>query len=150
MAERSALSPHTSATDGFSTLEELARMALRRAGDFGESAVKGEVAHLMVDLSHNIIEDVRTHMYWDGTALDYYTSITETRPVPDTIIMHGLVAFYTLQQGSKKAEVALKMYYRALNQALFRRKFGNVSLALDPVTGPSNPNYTLTISADGS
>ena len=57
----------------------------------------------MLDLANEIVEEVRQHPYFDAstTELDYYQHITDSRPISDLIIIHGLVYRYSVQQASR-------------------------------------------------
>jgi len=130
MAEKSTLAPQKAGKQASSSLQMIGEMALRRMGDFSSGSVSGEVFNMFVELGNRIVEDIRIHPYWDGGDIDYYVSLEERRGIPDMILLDGVVAHYALQQGSKKAEMFTKLYYRNLNQILYERKFGNLPLEI--------------------
>ena len=89
MAEQSNINSHIG--DKHSPLETLAMQALRRFGDFHPGTVDGDVMLMFVEFANMVIDDVRVHPYHDGTEIDYYTSSTDVRKVPDPIIIQGLL-----------------------------------------------------------
>ena len=58
-----------------------------------------------------------------GTELNSTTTSTcpETRPVPDTIMIAGLLFHYSTQQASDKQETYGAQFIRMINQELWRR-----------------------------
>ena len=138
MALNNDASPHI--RDKFAPLSELAARALRRYGDGAAETVDGETMHLMLDLANEIIEEVRQHPYFDTkTELDYYQHITDSRPISDLIIIHGLVYRYAVQQASDKQKLFLPMYYQLMNRVLWDLKNGNKAINFTVVDGGSNP-----------
>ena len=94
--EKSGTNPQIK--DEFAPLETLIMAALRRYGEYQPSTVSGEAMELFLDFANSVVEDIRQHPYWNGQPLDYYTSITDTRPIPDLIVQLGLCAHYAIQQ----------------------------------------------------
>ena len=126
-----SLNPQVS--DHFSPLQELVRSALRRYGDFAPETVEGQVATLFLEFANLIIEDLRTHPYWQKAIPLYYDHVTEIRPIPDLIVINGLLFHYAMQQGSPKVQTYAPMYYQTMNQMLFAEMHGNKKIQLNKV-----------------
>lgn len=108
-----------------SPLETLMRSALRISGNFSPNRVAGEVIMMLIEFANETLDDVRDHEYWDPSVLlDDYISQTDIRPVPDSIIVKGLLARYLLQQSSAKADLRWREYQAELNTRLFHLKYG--------------------------
>lgn len=120
MVDTSPLSPHLS--DQYSPLSALIASALRRFGAFPSAKVDGNTTLMFVELANEVIDDIRSHPYWDKTSIKYYTSQEEVRSIPDPIMRAGLIAKYAIQQQSDKASTLVPIYYRTLNQELWRIK----------------------------
>lgn len=120
MAESvSPISPHIG--DGLtSPLSVLTNRALRRYGEWNASTVDAETLSLFIDLANEIIDDVRGHPYWNNfPELEYYVSSEDVRPVPDPVMIAGLLAKFAVNQGSNKWEKYENDYYQRLNQHLY-------------------------------
>lgn len=141
MAELSVQKPFAAGTGNFTPLENLVRSALVRAGNFSVSRVDGEVMMMMIELANRVVEDVRQHPYWTGGDIDYYADITESRAIPDMIMIDGLTAHYFIQQGSEKAMVFLQLYQAGLNNILHERANGNKAYTRSITDGGSNKAY---------
>lgn len=76
---------------------------------------------MMLEFANLVIDEVRNHPYWDSTQLDYYTSVSESLPVPDQIMIAGLLTQYAIQQASEKTQMFTMLYYKTLNQELWNR-----------------------------
>jgi hypothetical protein len=126
----SSLSPHIS--EPYASLEELSMRALRRYGDMHPGTVDGEVIMMFLDFANEIIEELRLHPYWENPEIDYYTHPAEVRPIPDAIIVAGLLFHYAAQQQSDKVQTYGPMFYRAMNRILFSRKFGSGRAEVTP------------------
>jgi hypothetical protein len=120
----SVLNPQIS--EPTSDLQTLAMQALRRYGDFAASSVDGEVLLMFLEFANLIIDEVRAHPYYveayeNGLIgpLPYYTSQTDKRPLPDQIIIAGLLYHYALQQGSNKVQAYIGNFARTMNQQLW-------------------------------
>lgn len=139
MAINNDASPHI--RDIHAPLSELASRALRRYGDGAAETVDGETMNLMLDLANEIIEEVRQHPYFDTTKteLDYYQHITDSRPISDLIIIHGLLYRYAVQQASDKQQLFLPLFYQLMNRILWDQKNGNKAINFTVVDGGSNP-----------
>lgn len=131
MTEKSTIKPFAAGLDAYTPLESLVRSALVLAGNFSVSRVDGEVMMLMISFANRVIEDVRMHPYWQGGRLDYYNDVTESRPVPDQIILDGITAYYMIQQGSEKAQLFLKLYQSKTTDLLYQRMYGNAPLEVN-------------------
>lgn len=116
--------------DTYSPLEVLAFSALRRYGDFSPGSVDGDVMLMFVGFANEIIDEIRQHPYWDGSTLDYYKHQQDTRPIPDNIIVTGLMAKYAEQQFSEKYQIYAPKYARTMNQLLWTRLNGNTKISL--------------------
>jgi hypothetical protein len=127
----SANSPHIA--EPYSPLEILVFAALRRYGDMHPGTVDGEVMMMFTEFGNLVIEDLRAHPYWEGVDIDYYTHPSEIRPIPDPIMVTGLLYHYSIQQQSNKVEAYGPMYFKGMNRILFNRKYGNGKIELSPV-----------------
>jgi len=160
----SQTNPHI--TNGNSPLRTLSMQALRRFGDFNATTVDGDVLLMFLEFANMVIDDVRSHAYAPRTTyssttgtsttndvIEYYRSVEEIRNVDDQIIVAGLLAHYSLQQGSNKAEIYMPIYYKTLNQQLWRALNGNTSIQLrimDDGTNPANSRGIKTSVINGS
>lgn len=141
MAEQSVIKPFAAGKESFSPLEDLVRSALVRAGNFSPSRIDGEVMMMMIELGNRVIEEVRKNPYWTGGDIDYYNDPTESRPIPDLVMIDGLTAHYLLQQGSDKAMVFLQIYQSNLTDTLWERTNANSKIVVNIKDGGSNPRY---------
>lgn len=111
--------------DENSSLETLALRALRRYGEMSPSTVDAETILMFMDYANNVLDDVMEHPYWQkGYEVPYYIHVTQSRPVPDSLLLAGLIAKYALDQTSAKSQKYEGDYYKRLNQMLARAKFG--------------------------
>ena len=147
----SQTNPHI--TNGNSPLRTLSMQALRRFGDFNATTVDGDVLLMFLEFANIVIDDVRQHVYAPRTTytsasgvvstspdvIEYYRSVEEIRNVDDQIIVAGLLAHYSLQQGSSKAEIYMPNYFRTLNQQLWRALNGNTPIQMRVVDDGTNP-----------
>lgn len=125
--EYSAQHPSQAQRESYSPLESLIHSALARAGNFSPARVDGTIMNMMIELANRVIEDVRRHPYAKDD-IDYYTHQSETRPIPDMIMIDGLTAHYMLQQASEKAPLFLQIYQANLSDILYQRLYGNIPL----------------------
>jgi hypothetical protein len=121
--------PHISTP---SDLQTLIVQALNRYGDFAAGATAGELGPMFLNFANEVIEDIRVHPYWQGGDLNYYVALTDTRPIPDHILILGLLAKYALQQTSQKASIYVPQYNKMLSGYLFERLYGNAPLQMKP------------------
>ena len=123
MAE--AFSTSSQVSDEYSPIETLALRALRRYGDMAPSTKDAETILMFMDYGNAILDDIMEHPYWDkGVELPYYVHVSQRRGVPDTLMLAGLLAKYSIDQSSTKAKVYEADYFKRMNQVLTRRKFG--------------------------
>lgn len=127
----SANNPHL--TEPYSSLETLAFQALRRYGDMHPGTVDGDVIMMFIEFANLVIEDLRAHPYWDAVYMDYYVHPTDIRPIPDPIMVAGLMYHYSMQQSSQKLEIYAPAYFRLTSRILFNRKYGNGPIEMSPV-----------------
>ena len=133
----SSLNPHLG--EPFSALQTLAHQALRRYGDMHPGTVDGDVIMMFIEFANMCLEDLRSHPYWDNLEIDYYVHPTDSRDVPDQIMIAGLLYQYAVQQQSNKIEAYGPMYFRSMNRILYNRKYGNAPIQLSPPdVGESN------------
>lgn len=118
------LNPHLSGNSEYSELQELVVDALRQYGEMEPGTVLGAVQTMMIDFANEVIEDVMTHPYHDGTIIRYYETPTQAREVPDLAMKYGLMYRYAKQQSSEKEDKFREDYYAKLNQLMFRRAYG--------------------------
>lgn len=134
----SANNPHLNAP--YSTLETLTFQALRRYGDMHPGTVDGEVMMMFVEFGNLIIEDLRGHPYWENPEMDYYTHPSETRAIPDNIIVAGLLYHYSVQQQSNKIEAYGPMYFKMMNRILYQKKYGSGKIEVSPWDKSQRPS----------
>lgn len=128
-------SPHI--RDEFSPMETLAMRALRRFGEGAPSTMDAETMLMFIDFANAIIDDIYEHPYWDKTPLQYYQHQSETRPIPDSLMLAGLLSKYSVDQASQRAQRYEAEYFKRMNQVLLRRKYGpNASFELQAVDYP--------------
>lgn len=127
----SSSNPHL--IEPYSSLEMLSFQALRRYGDMHPGSVDGEVKLMFVEFANLVIEELRSHPYWSAPDIDYYTHPSETRPIPDAIMVAGLLYHYAMQQQSNKIEVYAPLYFKTTNRVLFSRKYGSGPIEMSPV-----------------
>ncbi len=120
-------------------LQALIVRALRRSGDFAVGQVNGDLILLFLDFANTIVDEIRAHPYWPGTDLPYYISATDQRPIPDPIMVTGLMFHYAVQQESAKMGAYQALYTRTLNQLLWHALNGNTPIQLTVVDGGSTP-----------
>lgn len=139
----SEVTPHIK--DGHAPLAELINRALRRFGEFNPSTIDADLSLMMLEFANQVIEDTRAHPYWQGGRVPYYTSIHESRPIPDEIMISGLLVYYSGQQHSSKTELYLPLYTQRLNTVLWERMNGNAPIELTaPDGGTSSWNRKHT------
>mgnify|MGYP007059462205 CR=1 FL=1 len=134
----SANNPHLNTP--YSTLETLTFQALRRYGDMHPGTVDGEVMMMFVEFGNLIIEDLRGHPYWENPEVDYYTHPSETRAIPDNIIVAGLLYHYSVQQQSNKIEAYGPMYFKMMNRILYQKKYGSGKIEVSPWDKSQRPS----------
>lgn len=125
-----------------SSLQTLTQSALRRFGDFAPGAAGGDLHLMFLEFANLVIEEIRAHAYWPPEVpLNYYTHPTDARPVPDDVMVAGLLAHYAIQQGSEKTQVYLPLYFRTMNARLWQAKNGNTPIQMRPrdVSPDTNP-----------
>ncbi|CAB5220273.1 hypothetical protein UFOVP235_25 [uncultured Caudovirales phage] len=122
-ARNSTVNPQIN--DKYSPLETMIFQAVRRYGEFSPSTIDGTGILMFLEFANMIIEDIRHHPYWPPDAdVDYYTSQTDTRPIPDPIIINGLLMHLAIQQGSPKFQLYVQLYSKTCNQILYERLYG--------------------------
>lgn len=142
-----ARNPHL-AEGGFSPLDALVRQALRQYGDFAVSTVDGELALMLMEFANLVLDEIEQHPYWTADEeLEPYQALTDIRPVPDPIIVSGLLAHLSIQQQSEKQKTYFPLFQRMLNSQLWRRLNGNTAIRVRPMDGGSNPALSTTTNA---
>lgn len=126
----------------YSPLQKLAMSALRRYGEFNPESVDGNVMLMFIEFANEIIEDIRVHPYFSDTfEIEYYTHVTDSRSIPDTIITYGLLFKYATQQASDKVKIYGPLYYEFMNKILYKEYARNSKLQMIVYDGGSNKNY---------
>jgi hypothetical protein len=78
---------------------------------------------MFIDLANEVIDEIHVHPYWSGL-IPYYNHQSEFRPIPDTIILAGLISKLARDRGSAKAARYEAEYMTRMNSVLYTRKFG--------------------------
>jgi len=106
--------------------------------------VGGDTILMFLEFANLILDEVRAHPYYEDaytkglmTDLDYYTSQTDIRPLPDAIIIQGLLYHYAVQQMSQKAQTYMGQYARTMNQRLLGILRGHGPITLEVMDGGS-------------
>lgn len=146
MAENSTTNPQIS--DNYSPLSTLAMQAIRRFGDFAPGTIDGDVMLMFLEFANQIVDEVRAHPYHDGTPLDYYQSQDDIRPIPDNIIVAGLLYQYAMQQGSEKLQLYMPNYNNTLNRQLWYNLNGNSPIQMRVMDGGTHPGNSAHLKTD--
>jgi hypothetical protein len=141
----SASNPHLS--EPYASLETLTIQSLRRYGDMHPGTVDGEVMMMFIEFANLVIEDLRGHPYWENPEIDYYTHPSETRAIPDNIMVSGLLYHYSVQQQSSKIEAYGPMYFKMMNRILYQRKYGSGKIEMSPFDKGQPPRGTQAYDA---
>jgi len=115
-----------------SPLDALMIQALRRYGEFSPQTINSEITQLLLDLANEVVDEVNQHPYHSKgrdqslrVDVQPYISQTDARPIQDNVMVAGLLAHYSIQQGSQfKAGVYTPRYFRLLNQWLWHEISG--------------------------
>lgn len=143
--------PHIA--ENFSPLNTLALQALRRFGDFNPGTIDGDVMLMFVEFANMVIDQIRMHPYHDGTEIDYYQHPSDIRPIPDPIIISGILFHYAMQQGSDKLQYYMPTYNTTLNHHLWQKLNGNTKIQMrvvDDGTNKKNSVGQLTSTINGT
>jgi len=109
----------------FAPLEQLALQALRRYGEMSPSTMDADTMLDFIGYGNSVLDDVMAHPYWDkDVTIPYYTHQTDARPVPDHIVLQGILCRYAMDKESSKGPTYVNEYFLKLNQLLSRQKFG--------------------------
>lgn len=133
--------PHIRA--GNSPLDALIGMALTRFGEFAPSTIDGDLSQMMLSFANEVLDEMHEHPYWGSLELpevESYVSIHDARPIEDTIMIHGLVAKYAIQQKSNSAEIHWPAYQRRLTSRLWHRLSGGGQIQLRPYAKAKDTN----------
>lgn len=119
--------PHTTGRVKFSAIDHLGRAAARRYGNNSAGGPDGDLLLMFLEYANRVIEEINSHPYWikaGNDQVDYYVALTETRPIPDLIIIDGIVAHHAFQQKSKLADKFEGKFYQNMNRILYNRLHG--------------------------
>lgn len=133
MAEQQ--NPQTLPGGPYSEMKLVVANAMNLWGVSHASVLDGTASHIFLLFANAVIEDVNSHPYWENNPqLDYIQSLTEACPIPDLIMVYGLLAHYAAQQRNADGIQLFKPQYdRALNQMLWNRLNGNTPIEVRPV-----------------
>ena len=99
--------------------------ALRRYGEMSPTTLDGDTFLTFIDYANSVLDDVMAHPYWQkGVTIPYYTHQTDCRPVPDHVVLTGILSRFAADSESKKAQQYVGEYYLRLNQLMARERFG--------------------------
>lgn len=123
--------------------------ALRRFGEFHPSTIDADTAQLFVECANEVVGDWNTHPYANTgsphvSRVKPYISQTEARPIPDEVMVSGILAYYCMQQGSPKGQLYMPRYNRVLNRVLWDIISGSGPIQLRAVDG--GPAHSVTTS----
>ena len=151
MSESSRVAPHVQPSGGSSPLSDLCVRALRRFGNFAPYSGDEDVLMMFLEMANEIVEDVRAHPYWQSGQIDYYTDIEEVRPIPDQIVINGILFKFSEQQMSEKARLYGPKYFSTMSQILWERLNGNAPINVHVVDQPSSfiPQLRSMLSSGG-
>lgn len=129
-----------------SPLETLARQALRRYGDNAAGVVEAEALLMFIELANLVVDDFRMHPYGtsDDLLVAYYAALQDARPIPDNIMVQGLLFQYALQQADERMQLYSGQYYKTLNTEMLRRKDGMKKYKFIPTDGGSSPDARVS------
>lgn len=125
--------------DPYSPLDSLITEAILRFGNMAPETVDGNVRLMLLRYANSIIEDIRAHPYGSLPDLDYYTSLSETRPIPDEIMISGLAFHYAKWNKSKETKIFFTEYQKTIGQILYQRKFGMGKIQMNTVDKEEAP-----------
>jgi len=126
-------SPHIS-SNATSPLEQLVMRALRRYGETSPSTVEPEALLTFLDHANWIIDQIHVHPYNPtGNEIDYYIHITESRDIPDHMVVAGLLYKHASDNGSQKTGSYLSEFQNIMGATLHRKRFG------------ASPSYELQV-----
>ena len=126
----------------YSPLETLIEDAYLRFGNMTIDTIDPGVKMVLHRYSNKIVERIRIHPYSTLPDLDYYTSLQDTRPIPDEIMISGLAYHYAAWMKSDRAKELYADYVEATNQILYQRKFGSGRLQMNTVDKDTTPLAT--------
>lgn len=139
-----AVTPHVQ--DDFAPLNELAKRALRRFGDFSPHSVPGDVMMMFIEFANHVVEEVNQHPYRDHVEpVPYYTDAHQRRPIADQIMLNGLIALYAFQQMSEKTPGYQQLFFQTMNRILWAERNGNTRIQMRPVDGGSRLDPTRDV-----
>ena len=99
--------------------------ALRRYGETSPSTVEPELLLTFLDYANWIVDQIHVHLYNPvGNEIDYYTHITESRDIPDHVVVAGLLYKHAFDNGSQKTGGYLSEFQNAMGAVLHRKRFG--------------------------
>ena len=123
MATKKSTSPQI--VSPYAPLEQLVLRALRRYGEMSPSTMDADTMLEFIDYANSTLDDVMGHPYWtNGVTIPYYTHQTDARPVPDNLVLQGILGRYAVDKESTKGATYINEYFLKLNQLLARDKFG--------------------------
>lgn len=129
-----SINPHI--RDEHSPLRTLIAQALRRFGDFAPSSIDADTALMFIEFANMVIDEVRAHPYAEHLAdVAYYGSLDDARPIPDPIMLAGLLYHYSMQQNSEKVQLFMPSFFKTMNMVLYQKLQGNGPIEMRPVDG---------------
>lgn len=116
-------SPHIK--NGSSPLEQLVMRAMRRYGETSPSTMEPESLLTFLDHANWIIDQIHVHPYNPtGNEIAYYTHLTESREIPDHMIVAGLLYKHAYDNGSSKTGGYLAEFQNIMGATLHKARFG--------------------------
>jgi hypothetical protein len=127
--------PQTLPGGPYSEMKLVVANAMNLWGVSHAAVLDGTASHMFLLFANAVIEDINSHPYWENNPqLDYIQSLTEACPIPDLIMVYGLLAHYAAQQRNAEGIQLYKPQYdRMLNQMLWNRLNGNTPIEVRPV-----------------
>lgn len=133
-----AVNPHVTGGRSYSPLSSLIRSALRRYGDVSAGSAYPETGLMLLEFANVVVEEMNTHPYKRGEAVDYYIHLEDVREIPDAIVIAGMLFYYAEQQVSQKAGTYRAEYYMTMNRIMHRLTLGQGPYRVRPMDGGSN------------
>lgn len=126
--------------DPHSPLSLLINEAIGLFGNMSTDTIPGSILMTLLRRANSIVEDVRIHPYTTLPDLDYYISFDDVRPIPDEIMIAGLLYHYSFWMKSDFVKNHYIQYQKTLGQILYQRKFGSGKIQMNTIDKEEAPS----------